>query len=101
MCDNSKAHTYPFCASQKDFGFENTEVQNYLAAVDKPHMIAVEIIQKLDKLLAEIKEVENTSSLPNGDVIDVTTALWLVELIQTFEATKEIMKGGETNHEQD
>ena len=78
-----------------------TEVQKYLATVDEPHMSAVEIIERLDKLLAEIKDVEFTTALPDGDQINVSTGLWLEGLIQTFEATKEIMKGGETNHEKD
>ena len=66
-----------------------TEKQKYLATVDAPHMSAVEIIEKLDKLLDEIKAVEQYATLPNGDEINVTTGDWLEGLIQTFEEIKE------------
>ena len=40
------------------------------------------------KILEEIKEVEKSSTLPDGDELNIPTSLWLEELIQTFEATK-------------
>ena len=35
--------------------------------------------------LEEIKEVARTCILPNGDGIDVTTQLWLEDLIEQIE----------------
>jgi len=45
--------------------------------------------KSLKKILKEIKEVEHTSFLPDGDSINVSTGRWLERLIQTFEALKE------------
>ena len=43
----------------------------------------------LREIFEEIKEVEKSATLPNGDDIDTTTGDWLEGLIQTFEATNE------------
>ena len=79
--------------------------ESYEDELDRKHEEKYNELKKenkaFKKILDEIKEVEKSSTLPDGDGLNIPTSLWLEELIQTFEATKETMKGGETNHEKD
>lgn len=49
-------------------------------------VIANNVDTDIESLIAKLKEVESTSTLPDGDVIDVSVALWLQNLIRQHEA---------------
>lgn len=49
----------------------------------------LKVQQNRDELLKELKEVESTGFLPDGDSINFSTMMWLGRLIERTETLKE------------
>ena len=57
-------------------------------SLDEYHII-MKKVKVFKEMFEEIKKVEMDYLLPDGDNINVPTALWLEDLIKTFEDTSE------------
>lgn len=64
----------------------DTATENYKSVCESLEIENKVLKKSRDKLLSELKEVENTSILPDGDEINVSTAFWLEDLIKIAEA---------------